>query len=125
VPRTLPIADLPIAEAQRCSPEPVAYAGVTSPTAFGAVIGWALNADPAKAKPIASHAIVTDRILNFFAMSKDRRLRFLFNFELAAISSVEIDGRVVTIATPSGQTTLHATPAFSAALKRATKKRAT
>ena len=118
VPASEPIADLPIDTAKACSPEPVSYRG-KPPRAFGAVIGWTLNA-PTTKKPTITHAIVTDLIINFFAKT-DGKLRLLFNFDLSAIQRVLRDGDQVTIVTPSGRTILRTTRRFSAALLAATR----
>ncbi len=122
VPDSLPIANLMTKDAPACSPEPIAYAtAATQPAAFGAVIGWALNADPKTAKPTVTHVIVTDTILNFFDVA-ERRLRFRFNFSLAAITAMKTKPRgsfaEVEILTPSGRTVLHATRELAAALER-------
>ncbi len=123
VPASAAIADLPVDHAAACSPEPTSYRGKPRPpVAFGAVIGWSLNADPAKKKPAITHAIVTDLIVNFFATT-DRKLRLLFNFDLGAIERVTTDGDRMTITTPSGTTVLRTTPAFAAALAGAVKAR--
>jgi hypothetical protein len=122
------IGDLQVADAAKYPPEPTSYATKTPqpPLAWGAVVGWSLNHDPKARKPSIAHAIVTDQIVNFFAVTA-RKLRFLFNFDLSAIEDVAIAparGHVrVTIATPSGRTVLDTTRAFADALAAATAAR--
>lgn len=115
VPRSAAIADLDVETARACSPEPVGYRRAGAPDAFAAVIGWALNADPATKQPVISHVIVTDLIVNFFAV-KDRKLRLLFNFDRSAIQRVERDGDQLTIVTPSGRTVMRATRGLATTL---------
>lgn len=129
------IDDLPVGAAARCSPEPTSYDSTKPrpPRAWGAVTGWGLNRDPSRAKPTISHAMITDLIINFFAVSKGT-LRLLFNFSLRAITKVSVaahhgDDRAprscvrVEITTPSGLTVLLTTPTFARTLREAIKKR--